>query len=176
MSDRAEELYREFMKEVGIDVTSPDSKDTPRRVAKMFREDFGNHSKPLPDNAITAFPSPGDQYVCIREIPFHSLCAHHHLPYWGKVGIVYHPDKHILGLSKFVRIVQYIAGRPSTQEDITERIAEKIHEVSKSRGVYVHITGTHTCMIVRGVKASGEAVTSAFRGDMNIPEALELLR
>lgn len=178
--DAAVHHYREFMRAIGIDLESPHAKDTPNRVTKMFLHDFGNHLKHIGrETNLTAFPDEGDQYIAIRNIPYGSLCSHHHLPHYGTVDIVYHPNGRILGLSKFPRIVRFEAGKPCTQEDLTVRIAETVMSAIQPKGVYVRVTGVHTCMVVRGVRSTGETITSAIRPtheDMNVPEALELIR
>lgn len=174
---RAERLYAAFMREVGIDLKDPNASQTPRRVAKMFQDDFGTRDwSILPAGMTTLFPSPGDQYIAITKLPYSSLCSHHHLPHYGEVSIVYHPDAQIMGLSKFARIVRYIAACPCTQEELTERIAEVMFKNLHPVGVYVQVQGFHSCMIIRGVRSTGETKTSAVRGEMNLSECMELIR
>lgn len=174
--------YKGFLDSLGFDV-SPGNGDmggTPERVARMFVEEYSNYNPAappaLPEGMITTFDSPGDQYIALREIPYASLCEHHLMPFSGTIGIVYHPDGKILGLSKFARIAKYISGVPCTQEAFTNRLAMAIYDNLKPHGVYVKTTGTHSCMVARGIRTGGEAITSAFRGDINDQECLELLR
>ena len=169
--------YKEFLHALGFDLTGEMEK-TPERVARMYVDEYTNHDYgDLPDNAVTLFKSPGDAYITVKDLPYSSLCSHHLMPFHGRVGIVYQPGESILGLSKFARIIKHISGVPCTQEAFTDRLATVLYKELAPEGIYLKITGTHSCMIARGVRTSGEAVTSAIRGeDMNIPECLELLK
>lgn len=172
---RASAIYRQFMEVVGVPFT-PDSEETPDRVARMFVDEFTNGADTVPESLIRLFNSPSDQYVCVRRLPYSSLCGHHHLPFYGYADIVYHPRKWIMGLSKFNRIVRYLAGNPTTQEALTGRIADLLYGALKPIGIYVRLSGTHTCMVSRGVHSFGECVTPAIRGEINIYECTELVR
>ena len=90
------------------------------------------------------------------------------LPFVGKAHIAYIPsDNKILGLSKFARIVDNFAKRPQVQERLTSDIADFLEENLSPKGVAVIIEAEHTCMSIRGAKASGSStMTSALRGIM----------
>jgi GTP cyclohydrolase I len=45
----------------------------------------------------------------LREIPFHSLCEHHLLPFFGVAHVGYLPSERIVGLSKLARAVEGFA-------------------------------------------------------------------
>jgi len=165
---KAEKLYAQFMAEVGIDMSSPHAKDTPRRVTEFF----GEYTTGLrePDFKFTTFPKDKnhgyDQVIVERSIPLFSLCAHHHLPFYGKCSVGYLPDKTIVGLSKIVRAVQWQARKPSIQEDLTEEIADLFAHRLKPRAVFVLIQAEHLCVACRGVSATGvTTVTHAIRGE-----------
>ncbi len=53
-----------------------------------------------------------------NEIAFHSICAHHFLPFFGQVDLVYVPGDRILGLGKLPRLVNAYARRFQIQEDL----------------------------------------------------------
>lgn len=99
-------------------------------------------------------------------IPFRGLCEHHLLPFMGTASIGYIPNKKVVGLSKLTRMTQ-AAGtlRPSTQETITNKIADALHHGIEPLGVMVVTSALHTCMSVRGINAPGVSTkVSAIRG------------
>jgi GTP cyclohydrolase I len=103
--------------------------------------------------------------VIERDIYFHSLCAHHLLPFMGKVHIAYIPRKQIAGLSKLARTVAYFSHRPQVQEDLTSQIAEYLCRKLRTRHVAVIVQAEHLCMSMRGAKSPGhQTTTAALRG------------
>ncbi|HEU0316631.1 MAG TPA: GTP cyclohydrolase I, partial [Solirubrobacteraceae bacterium] len=50
--------------------------------------------------SMTTFPNDGgyDELVVVREIPFHSLCMHHLLPFHGVAHLAYLPGERIIGV------------------------------------------------------------------------------
>lgn len=149
------------------------TRDTPKRVARMYVEVFRSLYEPPPK--ITAFKAK-DGYVAITDIFFHSFCEHHLLPFSGKCGVVYHSKGRVVGLSKIPRIIEYWSSRPNLQENLTMQIAEDIMERLKPNGVYVAMSAEHSCMNIRGVKARGSLTnTAAVLGRIDKEEALRLL-
>jgi GTP cyclohydrolase I len=87
------------------------------------------------------------------------------LPFVGVAHIGYLPGDRILGLSKFARVVDFFAQRAQTQERLTKQVAEHLESHLAPRGVGVVIEAEHTCMSLRGVRATGaRTVTSALFG------------
>jgi GTP cyclohydrolase I len=108
-----------------------------------------------------------DELVLVEDIPVHSLCEHHMLPFTGVAHVGYLPGDRILGLSKFARIVDFFARRAQTQERLTKQVAEHLQSHLAPRGVGVVITAEHTCMTLRGARAAGtRTVTSALFGHL----------
>ena len=100
-----------------------------------------------------------------REIPFHSLCEHHLLPFHGVAHVGYLPGERIIGLSKLARVVDLYARRLQVQERLTTQVARWLGDELEPRGVGVVIEAEHLCMSMRGVKKAGSStVTSAVRG------------
>jgi len=96
---------------------------------------------------------PGEKYtgtVTVRDINYFSICAHHFLPFYGKIDITYAPGKTIIGLGKFPRLVQAYSRRFQIQEDLVKEIAEEIMNSGQANGVRVKSTGRHMCMCSRG--------------------------
>jgi GTP cyclohydrolase I len=160
--DAAEQAVRDLLFALGADADSAHLIETPRRVAAAYRELL----TPLPFTP-TTFPNDEayDELVVARDIPFHSLCEHHLLPFVGTASVGYLPGERILGLSKLARVVELFARGLQVQERLTVQIADWLEDNLAAKGVGVVIEAEHMCMRIRGVKsAGGSAVTSALRG------------
>ena len=180
--DAAEEAVRALIEAIGEDPTREGLRDSPRRIAAMYQELFDGLEQDPAAVLSVGFEEAHDELVILREIPFHSMCEHHFMPFHGQAHVGYLPDGRIVGLSKIARAVEIFARRPQVQERLTNQIAECIEEVLHARGVGVVIEAEHLCMTARGVRKPGsKMVTSAMRGafrtDANTRhEFLELIR
>jgi GTP cyclohydrolase IA len=159
--DAAEDAARRLLEALGADLEEESLRETPRRVALALAEML----TPRPFSA-TTFPNDGyDELVIARSIPFHSLCEHHVLPFFGVAHVGYLPGERIVGLSKLGRVVEMYARRLQVQERMTVQIASWIEEHLDPRGVGVVIEAEHLCMSLRGVHKPGtRTVTSALLG------------
>ena len=86
------------------------TKDTARRVAKMFvHEIFRGRYYPPPE--VTSFPNAKeyDQIYVSGPMSINSTCAHHFQPITGNAYVGIFPGKKVIGLSKFNRMVDWIA-------------------------------------------------------------------
>ena len=147
---------------LGMDLSDPDLAETPRRMAQALLE-----MTAPPEFELTTFANEQgyDELVLVQDIPLRSLCEHHMLPFVGVAHVGYLPDARILGLSKFARMVDFHARRPQTQERLTRRIAEHLRDELRPLGVGVVIEAEHTCMSLRGARATGtRTVTSTLLG------------
>lgn len=141
--------------------------DTPKRVAKAYREMFSGYAQdPFEELGRTFEEVAGyDDLVLIRDIPFHSHCEHHMVPIIGKAHVGYLPDGKVVGLSKIARVVDIFAHRLQTQEAMTAQIAGVIQDALTPCGVAVVIEAEHMCMAMRGIRKSGSStMTSTFTG------------
>lgn len=100
--------------------------------------------------------------VTVRDINYFSLCAHHFLPFFGKVSITYAPGKKIIGLGKFPRLVQALSRRFQIQEDLAKEIAEEVMSSGGALGVHVTTTGRHMCMCSRGPSDSDAMTDTSY--------------
>lgn len=157
-----EEHVSGILRLLGLDLESSDLKDTPKRVAKFYKEFFYYQD----DNIGTVFPAAStvDQMVVVKDIPFYSLCAHHLMVFSGTISVGYMATDQIIGLSKIPRIVRKCASKPQSQEQLVEDIADLLSEKVSNNGIAVYARGVHTCMVMRGVKSNGEMMTSVLRG------------
>ncbi|MFH1386606.1 MAG: GTP cyclohydrolase I FolE [bacterium] len=180
---RIEKAVKEILLAIGEDINRQGIKDTPKRVAELYADLFsGLHSDPA--KALSVFKEgEHEEMVMVKDIPFHSICEHHLVPFVGKAHVVYIPTKgRVTGLSKLVRVVEGFAKRPQVQERLTGEIADCLMNKLAPRGVLVVIEAEHLCMSMRGVKKSGmKAITSAVRGifqkdEKTRSEALSLIK
>jgi GTP cyclohydrolase I len=160
----AEEAARRLLEALGADLEDESLRETPRRVAASLAEML----TPKPFEA-TTFPNDEryDELVIARSIPFHSLCEHHVLPFYGVAHVGYLPGERIIGLSKLGRVVEMFARRLQVQERMTVQVARWLEDVVAPRGVGVVLEAEHLCMSLRGVQKPGtRTVTSTLLGSV----------
>ena len=180
--ERIAAAVREILLAVGEDPDREGLRATPKRVARMYEEAFNGMDAGVDDLFKTVFEEKYDEMVVLRDIPFHSMCEHHLLPFMGKAHVAYLPKGRVIGISKIARVVDAFAHRPQVQERLTSQIADKIMAELAPRGVAVILEANHTCMTIRGVKKPGAVmITSAVRGLFKTnpatrAEAMSLLR
>lgn len=135
--------------------TDPNAQGTPRRLAKMyFNEIMAGRYDPKP--RIAAFPNTEeDRYdgVLTVRAELTSLCSHHHQTVKGLAFIGIIPGDQAIGLSKYIRIAQWVARRGTLQEHLTTEIAKEIMEATGSKDVAVYMHARHGCCENRGVGA-----------------------
>ena len=158
----AARAVRDLLRALGKDPDAEHLADTPRRVAESYAELL---TCP-PFNATTFANDEGyNELVLARDIPVHSLCEHHLLPFSGIAHVGYLPGDRILGLSKLARVVEMFARDLQVQERLTQQVANWLQDELAPRGVGVVIEAEHLCMSLRGVRATGSrTVTSALHG------------
>ncbi|MEV5701769.1 MULTISPECIES: GTP cyclohydrolase I FolE [Streptomyces violaceoruber group] len=162
--EAAERAAREFLQALGVVVDSEGNRDTPGRMARGYAELL--NARPF---RMTTFPNDEgyDELVLARDIPLRSVCQHHMLPFVGVAHVGYLPGARILGLSKLARVVEHYACRPQVQERLTKQVADHLAEQLRPRGVGVVVEAEHTCMTLRGVRATGSrTVTSTLLGTL----------
>jgi GTP cyclohydrolase I len=103
----------------------------------------------------------------VSGISFHSLCAHHVLPFVGTVDVAYMPTNVVLGLSKLAWAVRLCSRRLHVQEQLAQQIADWLVEHADPQVVAVRVRAEHMCMSLRGVCARGSVTTTfAERGTL----------
>ncbi|SEO97302.1 GTP cyclohydrolase I FolE [Aquisalimonas asiatica] len=158
--------FEQIIRSVGEDVTRDGLEKTPERAAQAFAfltEGYNQNLQELVNGAI--FPSDNDEMVIVRDVEFYSLCEHHLLPFIGRANVAYIPNGKVIGLSKIARIIDMYARRFQIQENMTKEIADAVMSVTDAKGVAVHITANHLCMMMRGVgKQNSSMSTSVMLG------------
>ncbi len=170
--EQAEQAIRTLLRWAGDNPTREGLLDTPKRVAKAYREWFcGYEEDPVELLARSFEETDGyDEMVLLRDIRLESTCEHHMAPILGRVHVAYLPSGRVVGISKLARVVEAYAKRLQIQEKMTAQIANTINDVLKPKGVAVVVEAAHQCMTTRGVCKPGVTmVTSrmlgAFRDD-----------
>ena len=142
------------------------TKETAQRIAKMFiREVFKGRYQPMPK--ITDFPNAKqlNQIYTLGPITIRSACSHHMVPITGRAWIGILPSDRVIGISKFVRLTEWVMARPQIQEEATVQLADIIESMIKPQGLAVVVEATHNCMTWRGVRESDtKMTTSVMRG------------
>jgi GTP cyclohydrolase I len=171
---RIEAAVREILIAIGEDPDRDGLVNTPRRVARAYREVFaGLHTYPA-DVLKTTFDISHDELILVREIDVNSTCEHHLVPFMGVAHVGYIPraGQGVVGLSKLARVVDGFARRPQVQERLTSQIADALVERLDPRGVIVVLECEHLCMTIRGAqKPNARTITTATRGDLREPAA-----
>ncbi|MGV3642086.1 MAG: GTP cyclohydrolase I FolE [Adhaeribacter sp.] len=162
-----EKHFREIMHILGLDLTDDSLQGTPHRVAKMYVKEvfrgLNPHNKPAAKLFLNRFGY--NQMLVERDITLYSYCEHHFVPIIGKAHVAYIPEKHVVGLSKLNRIVQYYAHRPQVQERLTMQIAEELKSMLFTENVAVYIEADHLCVMSRGVHdVSSSTITTEYAG------------
>jgi GTP cyclohydrolase IA len=171
--DRAavERAIADLIRALGLDPEAePELVGTPQRVAEMYAELFSGLD-PRAEPELVTFPKEegGDGVVVVRDLPFHSLCVHHFVPFFGHAHVAYLPDTRIVGISGAARLLAYYARRPQLQERLTTQIADHLERVLKPRGVAVVLEARHLCMEMRGIRTPGTVETRVVRGALATP-------
>lgn len=162
---KIEKAVRDILEAIGEDANREGLVNTPKRVARMYEELFSGLRSDPGRHVEHVFTENYDEIVLLRDVPFHSMCEHHLLPFMGKAHVAYLPRGKVLGISKLARIVSDFARRPQMQERMTTQIAEFLMDRIDARAVGVVLEATHTCMTIRGIEKPGSVmVTSAMLG------------
>ncbi|TKD50061.1 GTP cyclohydrolase I FolE [Sphingomonas baiyangensis] len=161
--DDVAEAIRTLIRWAGDDPTREGLVDTPRRVAKAWKEYCSGYADDPAHHLERIFEEVGgyDEIVLLRDIPFQSHCEHHMAPIVGKAHIAYLPNNWVVGISKLARVLHAYARRLQVQERLTAQVADCIWEKLQPKGVAVVIEATHGCMTARGVRTPGVSMTTS---------------
>ena len=164
MPDDVAEAVRTLIRWAGDDPDREGLLDTPRRVARAWREyaqRLWRRSRRV--HLSRTFEEVGgyDEIVLLKDIPFQSHCEHHMAPIIGKAAIAYLPSDKVVGISKLARVLHGFARRLQVQERLTAQVADAIWEHLQPKGVAVVIEASHACMTARGVRTPGVMMTTS---------------
>ena len=162
-----QESIRNLIRWAGDDPDREGLSDTPKRVARAWREYCQGYDNDPGQHLSRTFEEVGgyDEIVILKNIPFQSHCEHHMAPITGTASIAYLPTDRVVGISKLARVLHGYAERLQVQERLTAQVAQAIWDHLKPQGVAVVIEAQHGCMTGRGVKTHGVGmVTSRMLG------------
>jgi GTP cyclohydrolase I len=159
----AEAAVRTLIEWAGDDPDREGLLETPKRVAKAYRELFAGYEADPREYLARTFEEVGgyDELVVLRDIRVVSFCEHHMLPFLGKAHVAYLPNDRVVGISKLARVVNGFARRLQIQEKLTAEIASAIQDILKPKGVGVVVISEHSCMTMRGVNTPGSRLTTS---------------
>jgi GTP cyclohydrolase I len=159
-----ENSLRDLLKFLGEDPQREGLCRTPERALAAMRElvDWGVDGR---EYLKTTFDAGAyDNWICLDDIPFGSLCEHHLLPFRGQISVAYWPrNGRVVGLSKLVRLVDCFSKKLQLQERLTVEIARAIEEQLGARAVAVRVEAEHLCMALRGVRRDGVRIRTFHR-------------
>ena len=161
--EEAEAAVRTLIRWAGDDPEREGLLDTPKRVAKSYRELFAGYETDPREYLERTFEEVGgyDELVVLKDIRVVSFCEHHMLPFLGRAHVGYLPADRVVGISKLARVVNGFGRRLQIQEKLTADIAQAIDEILQPKGVGVVIQSEHSCMTMRGVNTPGSRLTTS---------------
>jgi len=161
--DEVAEAIRTLIRWTGEDPTREGLLDTPKRVARAWKEYCQGYQEDPAHHLRRTFEEVGgyDEIVLLKDIPFQSHCEHHMAPIVGKAAIAYLPRDKVVGISKLARVLHGFAQRLQVQERLTAQVADCIWDHLEPLGVAVVIEAAHGCMTGRGVRTHGVNMTTS---------------
>ena len=173
---RLENAFKEIIEALGENINREGIKETPRRAAEMFLEQFEgmNYTN---DELVEMFNKSfeGDyltdskNVVIMKGIDIFSHCEHHlALMYDMTVDIAYIPNGKVIGLSKLARIADMVSKRLQLQERIGSDILYILKKITNSNDIIVRIEGCHSCVTARGIKKRSKTITVSKIGNVSL--------
>jgi GTP cyclohydrolase I len=167
--DEVTQRMQSVLESLVIDTRSDhNTQETARRVAKMYvTEVFRGRYSAAP--TVTEFPNAErlNELMIVGPVKVRSACSHHFCPIIGRVWIGLMPNEHsnLIGLSKYVRLTDWIMTRPQIQEEAITQVAELLMTKVNPDGLAIVMEADHYCMHWRGVKDDeAKMINSVMRG------------
>jgi GTP cyclohydrolase I len=158
-----------LLRAAGLDPAHADLRETPERVARLWRAEFlaGYAMDPA---AILGEPVMGEadpDVVVVGGLRFHGMCPHHLLPYRGVAHVAYIPNGKLVGFGRLAELVECFTKRLTLQERATHQMADALVAHLGARGAGCVIEAEQMCLAIPGEKHDQSGVvTSAFVGEM----------
>jgi len=167
--DEVEGKMKDVLESLVIDLDNDhNTGNTARRVAKMYVNEVFKGRYVAPPS-LTEFPNAEhlNELMIVGPITVRSACSHHFCPIIGRVWIGVMPNEHsnLIGLSKYVRLSEWIMSRPQIQEEAVTQLADLLQDKVDPDGLAIVMEADHFCMHWRGVKdMDAKMINSVMRG------------
>lgn len=167
---KIEDGVRLILEGIGEDSGREGLVETPKRVAKMYKDLLSNTGRSNEDIAKEfgkCFTEEKSRdIVIVRDIPIFSFCEHHMaLMYDMKVTVGYIPEGKVIGLSKIARIADAVGKRLQLQERIGKDILEIMRMATGCENIFVAIEAKHSCVTARGIQKDAVTRTLCMSGE-----------
>lgn len=171
MSDSPSDHVRALLDSLDLDPsTDAELDETPERFVELLESAFSAVDASPPEmSTFTAeyAGAEGDsEPVVLTGLPFHSMCVHHLVPFFGAIDVAYIPDREMTGFGSVGRVIDHFSSRPQIQERLVHQIADHIEEELSPQGVLVRSRARQMCMEMRGAEKRGHLVATASRGSL----------
>lgn len=173
--DSLEDNITRILQCIGEDPNRAGLIDTPKRVAKMYKDFFAGYDLDRIPKIMTV--KNGEDGVIYNEMLidegyFFSFCEHHVIPFFGQYYYGYIPNELIMGASKIGRTIDYYAGRLQIAERLVNQVVNRIDEIVKPNGQVLVMKARHLCKEMRGLKKWNSpfeaiAVRGCFENNLN---------
>ena len=129
----------------------PETCGTPERVTDFWINKLVSGYQEDPKVAMgSPLQATSKSIVCVRSIPFHSVCPHHLVPFFGTVDLAFEPNEKLLGLGRFERLVAACSRRLILQEQLTDNLVSQLREHLAPKGILCRVRGQHLCFMLTG--------------------------
>lgn len=165
---RIEELMREVMQVLALDLSDDSLSETPERIAKMYVSEVfsGLSYENFPKITLIDNKMGVSEMIRVKDIGLTSTCEHHFVTIDGTADVAYIPDQKIIGLSKINRIVRFFAQRPQVQERLNQQVLIALQTLLGTENVAVKMNATHYCVKSRGVMDSTSSTETLSLGGL----------
>jgi GTP cyclohydrolase I len=145
---------REFLVASGLDLKDPNLRETPRRVAEAWSEEFlagyGQSAQTALADRFPVSKKSERELVVVTNLHFRSMCPHHLMPYSGIAHLAYVPGREVVGFGRLAALVDVFAHRLVLQEELARQIAVALQDELGSKGAACLIRAEQSCFRLRG--------------------------
>jgi GTP cyclohydrolase I len=165
--DLAETAVASFLRALHLE-KEPETLGTPQRVAQMWSENLlSGYQQTAAAVLQNTIDDTSGTVVALESIPFHSVCPHHLVPFFGTVDLCYEPSDRIIGLGSLEKLVTTLSRRLTLQETLTGQLVDALMGELGAQGAACRVVGQHLCLMLRGREPRGtQVVTYGFRGTL----------